>query len=199
MGLANFRIHCMPDPEKKTVAQSQWNADEEWGIIWCPDDEAYTDPIIELTVLHELGHGLLEITIPRHNYKRSEIERFCNRLARIALGNWHTLEPGEAKALAGEETQRRDAKSDTDEAGDDFKREATFDYRTFLPFVIDSLPTRERDVVNAIYYETVSFREIARRNGEDEASVRRTHVRALAKIKARLEALEGCYDEYPER
>ena len=70
--------------------------------------------------------------------------------------------------------------------------------KKFTPYVVDSLPTREREALNAVFWEQISVREIARRNGEDEASTRRTLKRAMKLVKERLEALERSYDEWPD-
>ena len=72
------------------------------------------------------------------------------------------------------------------------------DVRDWLPLVIDSLPQRERDVINAVYYERVSLRVIARRNGEDKKSVQRTLERAIGRIRERFAALDRSFEQWPD-
>ena len=66
------------------------------------------------------------------------------------------------------------------------------------PYVVDSLPTRERDVINALFWEQISLRELAERMGETHWSVLRTRDRAMRLIKERLEALDRSYRDEPE-
>ena len=70
--------------------------------------------------------------------------------------------------------------------------------KKFTPYVVDSLPTREREVLNAVFWERIALRDIAARNGESLASVQRTLRRAMKLVKERLEALERSYTNESE-
>lgn len=56
---------------------------------------------------------------------------------------------------------------------------------------IDALPATERNVVNGIFYERTSRRELARRLGRSRADVERTLRKALRRLRGKLEALEA--------
>lgn len=198
LGLANFRIHVVTLPSSKangkpakSWAESDWSPLSEWGVIYVLDDDdpRLDDRTREMTVIHELAHIFLDLTVPGHKYDRAEVERFCNRIARLVLNDWTTLEPDELAALQKHSGKAQKAGEFDIPPGDP---------KVWLKLVIDSLPARERDVINAVYWERLSLREIAERNDESYESVRRTEARALDLMRERFSALRRSYDEWPE-
>jgi len=58
-----------------------------------------------------------------------------------------------------------------------------------LPELIDALPERERFVINALFFERLSFSEVARELGCTKRTVTRVRTSALAMLRSGL--MEG--------
>lgn len=214
LGLSDYRIHVMPLRETSTpFGESFFSPHQQWGVIWLPQDDAYPAEVQELIVLHELFHGVLWNLDPEMDQSVAEVERFCNRMARVARNDWATLEPEEAQALFQPEAF---FSGDPDPAhrGTRPIRTATYphagprpgshgarpalDSRRWLNLVIDSLPPEERAVVNALYKEGLSIRQAADALGLERGTVEYRQRSALRRMDERFAALSRSFQEFPD-
>ena len=70
-------------------------------------------------------------------------------------------------------------------------REAGEAVRTeLLAEIVDALPEREREVMNALYWECVSLSVVARRLGLSKRQVGRIRDRALCRLRSGVEGME---------
>ncbi len=59
--------------------------------------------------------------------------------------------------------------------------------RELMKDIVESLPARERDCIEALFWERISQHELARRWGCHQKNVWRVKERALRRIRRRLE------------
>lgn len=217
-GLSDYRLYVLPLPEGgECFGESYFEPSQEWGIVWLQDDAAYeSGSVQELTVLHELGHGILWNTLPDHDQSAVAVERFCNRIARLAANDWGTLEPDEEQALHHRDVffaerdgpasrtgsvLRRVATKPTDgpgPSGNGQHAEPPLETRRWLNLILDSLPPNEREVANALYKEGLSTRQAAVALELTHDTLRHRQRRALVLIRERFAALEKSFLEHPD-
>jgi hypothetical protein len=80
-GLGDFRLQVkeIPEDTPDAWARSFYDIEELWGVLELPGDNLLPPALIELLVLHELAHGLIQVA------GASELgeEQACNRIARM--------------------------------------------------------------------------------------------------------------------
>lgn len=187
-GLVEYHLHYYPvdifplsGPEDKTpFAASYYDMESMFGTLWVPTDEVWPDDTLELLVLHELAHFLVwdaDEEIPP-----ARLEAFCDRVARLAKGDFATAWPEEVRAIREGMSYRH-----YQEDGPSTK----LDRRKWLPVVTDGLPERERDVITMLYWEGLSLREAGERLGLNYETVRRVRDLALGRMARYFDILEG--------
>lgn len=72
---------------------------------------------------------------------------------------------------------------------------STLAARTIVAELVDGLPPQERDIINGLYWERVSWRELGRRLDMDTRTVRRLRDRALRRLGAAIEDFEALIEE----
>lgn len=184
LGLGEFRIQVVtlsPD-NKKAWALSFYDIEEMWGIIDLPVDETHPAPLLELLVVHELSHGLIELA----KSGKVAVEQACNRIARLALADYET-------PLPNEDTARRIG-DPWYESGRVKHMAGSIDRRAWLAIVVDALPEQDRALVNMLYVEGLSLREAGARLGLNDTnggSMLRRRDRALDKLREYFDKLEN--------
>lgn len=181
-GLGNYRITVQPIAQKDSEnswAMSYFDTHEEWGLVELPNDDSLPPETLELLVLHELSHGLLKLA--GGDGERDTVEATCNRIARLARGDFQTpLMNEHAASVLGpmwfEDNKRRAAEA--------------IDRRAWLPVVTDGLPEQEREVVTLLYYEGLSLRQAAEVLGVAHTTVEDRRDRALKRLHAYFAALD---------
>lgn len=181
----------MDNPE--AWAHSYYDIEEMWGVIELPPDEFFPVDTLELLVLHELAHGLLKLAAEEGVL----VEQSCNRVARLARGDFVTPLMNEQRESAlgdgfydVEGADRHSAKREHN-LGTARGACAAIDKRKWLAVVADALPKGERDVISALYYEGLSMRETATRLGVDVHTVFRRKDSALKKLRSYYEGLDA--------
>lgn len=172
-GFAGWRIQVRPIPMDNPDAwgRSFFETNEEWGVIEIPPDGFFPPETLELLVLHELAHGLLELAASEGVLE----EQACNRIARLSRGDFTTPLMNEQReavigdAWYGVEGEQRDTAEKLDKS-------------KWLAIVADALPTDEREVISALYWEGLTFRQAAERFGVGVATIDRRRASALTKL-----------------
>lgn len=189
-GLGEFRIQVVPlDPDqKKAWALSFYDVDEMWAVISLPVDDLHSPALLELLVLHELSHGMLMLC----DAGASSEEQTCNRIARLTSGDYDTkfANHDEAERL-GENYWKKKVKPR--KASGKALTTNFLDKRAWLPIVTDALPADERVIINLLYWEGRSLREVAAELGVAHTTVedrRNKALRRLAEYFAKLENTE---------
>lgn len=172
-GLGGFRIHVraidMDDP--KAWAYSFYETNEQWGVIELPPDGFFPPATQELLVLHELAHGLLALAAEEGVL----VEQACNRVARLARGDF-------VSPLMNEQRESIIGDAWYEVEGEERKSAEKLDKSKWLAIVADALPEDEREVISALYWEGLTFRQAAERFGVGVATVNRRRASALTKL-----------------
>lgn len=178
-GLGDFRLRVteLPFASPEGWGLSYYDLDELWGTVEIVGDGLLPDAVQELLVLHELAHGMLQFA--KHGGITEE--QSCNRIARLARGDFttplfnehHLQMVGDAEFFGGVD-----------------RNSADLDRRAWLPIVTDALPEREREVINGMYWEGLSLREVAERMGIHHHSVERYRDKALERLRKYYDGLE---------
>lgn len=167
-----------------------------WGkSVWLHDDDFFEIRVhpnrlqsrqLEALVIHELAHGLVSLAA------NGREEAVCNRLAKLLLGedvqtpNIWALGRCTKARWAGTGFIDLDAVSDS--TVDPFVLAA-------LPLIVDDLPPREQQLVNAVYWEGVSLMEVARRLGISRRTAGRLHKSAMTRMRVLVEELQGAIED----
>lgn len=183
-GLGEFRLKVKPMPTDNTEAWalSHYDIEEMWGSIELPSDEVFPFETLELLVLHELAHGLLQLA--GTDVTSVAVEQSCNRIARLTRGDFESrLMNEEREAIEGDAYYNADGKDRT--------AASRLDRRKWLAIVTDGLPEAERQVITLLYFEGVSMRDAGEVLGCDVHTVFRRRNSALARLQQYYEALDA--------
>lgn len=178
-GLGEFRlaVNEIPRDTPDAWARSFYDIEELWGVLDLPGDEFLPVALQELLILHELAHGLLQLA------ESGDVgcEQACNRIARLARGDFETPLGNEHHAsVIGE-----------DWFDEKFRNASVIDKRAWLNIVTAALPEQERAVINLLYFEGVSYRDAAAALHIDVHTVWRRRDKAIERLRKYYDALEG--------
>lgn len=179
-----------------SIGELPKSAKDYWGkSVWLHDDDHFEIRVnlgrlprsqMEALVIHELTHGLVTYAARGQGNEES----VCNRIPRLLLGD--EVQTPNVWAL--------DRTPPSQWGGDDLTLDldgATVDplVRAAMPLLVDGLPPREQDLVNAVYWEGVSLMEVARRLGISRRTAGRLHRQAMGHLRTLVEELEEAVDE----
>lgn len=194
-GLGNFRLQVRPiDMDNENAwAHSFYELTEEWGVIELPVDGFFPPEVLELLVLHELAHGLIALATEADGGSVL-VEQSCNRVARLARGDFTTpLMNEHRESVVGESWYGVEGEARESAGHRPFSElsKAAIDRRKWLSVVADALPEDERAVIAALYYENLSMRQTATSLGVDVHTVFRRRASALEKLRRYYVELDG--------
>lgn len=170
-GHYNITLSCLPAEAKGEVwGRSVFNHEEEWATIEVVPDGILPVAQVETLMLHELAHGLLDLS----NTSEATCETVCNRIARLALAKPNVVHCNQWNQRDGDRVWNTALLTEP-----------------WMKLLVEGLPLRQRTVVNSLFYECQSMRHTAAAMGVSVRTVGRLRERALVSLQAAAKKLEA--------
>lgn len=174
VGFGHYRMYVAVLPKRERGdcwARVHFDHEEEWFTMEVVPDGTLPEDVLEHTILHEFGHGLIELA----ELGPGSTELACNRIANLALYSPH---PNEHYLMHHPEAQRHWATMPVAKG-------------RLAPILVDALPEKERKVITDTFWYGASRGQLAAELGVSKRTIGRILKKAIDRLDRMYERLES--------